>query len=108
MRQVRNCFTYMSAAVSQKATAQLLAYSTSTTTETWTRADIFLVKDEADCGVTSCSLVTQDAGGSCTSTAFTDAAGNIVKETNDDITVKRNIVAGYGPHNVCYRCTSNL
>ena len=97
----------MSAAVGQKASAQKLAYSTSTPTETWTRASIFLVEAEADCGVTSCSLVTQDGGGSCTSTPFTDASGNIVKETNDDITVKRNIVAGYGPHAVCYRCTSS-
>ena len=96
----------MSAADGQKVSAQKLAYS-STPSETWTRASIFLVEDEADCGVTSCILVTQSSG-ACTSTPFTDAPGNIVKETNDDITVKRNVVAGYGPHEVCYRCTSSL
>ena len=107
IRQVRDCATYIVAATNQATFAvKKLAYSTSTTTDVITLANIFDVRAEADCGVTSCTLVTQ-SGGVCTTTAFTSTDVTIGASPTYSVTAKRNVVPGYGPHLFCYKCTSS-
>mgnify|MGYP006088799077 CR=1 FL=1 len=55
--------------------------------------------------MTSCSLVTWDGTNACGSGAFTST--DVTIDSSYDITVKRNVELGYGPHTFCYKCTSS-
>ena len=111
IRQVRNCATYITAnpSLSAATATQTLDFSsTSGTTKVITQAEIFTITGEADCGQTSCGLYLQDAAGACTSTAFATTNNQITvgASPNHDITIKRDVAAGFGPFKLCFKCTS--
>ena len=60
----------MSNAAVRVSSNERLTYSASNTTKVFTLASLILIKDEADCGATSCGLYLQDGAGSCTSNGF--------------------------------------
>jgi hypothetical protein len=62
VRQIRDCATYIADAVGKPSATTKLAYSASTTFTDYTLANIFLIKDESDCGTTSCALYKGDVG----------------------------------------------
>jgi len=58
---------------------------------------------EADCGVTTCSLY--QGGGSCNVDYVT--TNDQITLVSDNIIVKRNVAAGFGPESICYKCESD-
>jgi len=104
VRQIRDCSTYIADAASQPGDTQLLAYSSSSATQTFTKASIFTITDESDCGVTSCALY--QGGGGC-DVAYTAINSVVTIDSSFDINVKRDVAAGYGPESICYKCKSD-
>ena len=92
------------ASASWPATTLVLDYSASTTTSVVQIANIYTFTDASDCGAVTCTLKDSTACTAAPSPAITGNAITIATAGDQAITMKRNIVAGYGPIVVCIKC----
>ena len=66
-------------------------------------SEIVTIIDESDCGPTTCSIMAKG----CASTSPTPYISTSGSTPNFILTLDRNIQAGYGPEEICIKCSSS-
>ena len=84
--------------------AQILDFSTTSTTQVFPITDFFSeFRDEADCGVVTCTLMTNNCYSVYNQALYSSAI--TIDSTTFTITLKRDVTAGWDT-SICIRCTS--
>ena len=96
----------MVAAASQPATTTLIQYDSTTTNSVVQISGVYTIADTTDCGAVTCTLKDSTACSAAPTPTITNNAITIASAGDQAITMKKNVLAGYGPIVVCILCAS--